>query len=281
MDGLPKNKKPWGKAEAPKQIGLDDYLFGRKLQEVYDKKQESNDFPKLFKKAKNSLKKLNLKSVKFAKRKKQLVVHKAKKPVIKLIDAPYIAPKKFKIMPNKPQPKAKKLQKTKVNKLKIIPKNSLLVPVIAVLFVGSVFAIINKFNQPKKDIPKVQGVVSPQKPDFQTVTPKNNTQSTKVKFDPTKRVATFEDVIQGSRIVVSQQKLGETELKDTEFLKRTALNFNLKTELTTLKGTAYVGINLDKNVQIAIFIYQDFLIFIQTETTYKNQVIIDYIQSLQ
>lgn len=281
MDGLPKNKKPWGKAKEPKQIALDDYLFGRKLQEVYDKKQASNDMPMLFKKAAKGIKKAKSATLNAVKRKKTVVIDKPKKQATTLIDAPYIAPKKFKQAPNKPDIKVAKKTRLRSKKAKLTPKKSIVLAAATLLVAGSVLALMGKQSTAKKDTPKVEGATSPQKPDFETVLPKSNPEEKKVKFDPTKRVASFEDVIQGNRIVVSQQKLGETELKDTEFLKRTALNFNLKTELTTLKGTAYVGINISKNVQIVAFIYKDFLFFIQTDVTYKNQVLIDYIQALQ
>lgn len=282
MDGLPKNKKPWGKAQKTKQIALDDYLFGRKLQEVYDKKQASNDMPALLKKAGKSVKKAKMAALKVVKRKKPTLtsVKKSKKPSTKLIDAPFVAPKKFKISSNKLH---KTASKTSSPSKKVKPGSKKLLTAVLASFLVAViaFAILKKPTTSKKDTTKVQGATSAQKPDFEAVLPKNAPQDKIIKFDPTKRVASFEDTIQGSRIVVSQQKLGETEIKDTEFLKRTATNFNLKTELTTLKGTAYIGVNIEKNVQIAVFIYKDFLFFIQTEITYKNQVIIDYIQSLQ
>ena len=60
MDGLPNNKKPWGKAKQQKPLALDDYLFERKLQEIYDKKQVSNDMPALLKKAGRGLKKAKI-----------------------------------------------------------------------------------------------------------------------------------------------------------------------------------------------------------------------------
>jgi hypothetical protein len=285
MDGLPKNKKPWGKAKEPTQIALDDYLFGRKLQEVYDKKQASNDMPLLLKKAAKQIKKAKLAAVKVVKRKKKVaVVAKAKRPVAKLIDAPHIQPKKFAKLQNKQDVLAARAAKKagRSRKLRLrVNKKITAVAALALVVGGGVYALQSRGSSGKKDAPTVAGAVSPQKPDFDTLKPTNGVDAAKIKFDPTKRVATFEDKIEGKRVVISQQKLGETELKDADFLKRTATNFNLKDELVTRKGTAYIGTNIDKNVQICMFIYKDFLLFIQTETTYKNQTMVDYIDNLQ
>lgn len=279
MDGLPKNKKPWNKEHERQQIALDDYLFERKLQEVYDKKSASNDLPVLFKKISRTVKKATT-SVKMKVGRKSAAVPAAnikKKPAPPLIDAPYIAPKKF-------------VKKTKVSKQRTtrrsfkLPKSKRITAALAVLIlvvgVGA-FTVVNKKSQTKKDSPKVAGAVSAQKPDFDTLMPSNTSDESKIKFDPTKKVATFQDTIEGGRIVVNQQKLGETELKDAEFLRRTALAFNLKTEVTTKKGQAFIGENRETNTQFAFFVYKDFLFLIQADKTYKYQTIVEYIDGLQ
>ena len=65
----------------------------------------------------------------------------------------------------------------------------MLVGMVALLIVGTVAALVFKNLDSKKDTPKVQGAISPQKPDFETVLPAKDTEDIKVKFDPTKRVA--------------------------------------------------------------------------------------------
>lgn len=103
----------------------------------------------------------------------------------------------------------------------------------------------------------------------------------KVKFDTTREVASYEDKIGGVRVVVSQQKLAEKDRVDPNFLSRTATAFNLKTDMTTKKGQAFSGVNIEKNTQFTMFVYKDFLVFIQGDESVKNQLIVDYIDSLE
>lgn len=279
MDGLPKNKKPWSKEHERQQIALDDYLFERKLQEVYDKKTASNDLPVLLKKLTSKIKKAKTRAKKVVGRKRPAVtaVKSKAKPTTTLIDAPYIAPKKFakQVKPSKPH-KAKQFVKLPKNKRSII---AITAPVLVLAIVAAV--VIGRNPSTKKDTPSVAGAVSAQKPDFDTLLPSSVTDESKIKFDPSKKVASFQDTIEGGRIVVNQQKLGETELKDAEFLRRTAIGFNLTTEVTTKKGQAFIGENRETNTQFAFFVYKDFLFLIQADKTYKYQTVVEYIDALQ
>lgn len=282
MDGLPRYKKPKNTEQERVPIALDDYLFERKLQEVYDKKQASNDLPLLFKKAAAKIKKSKQSIKAFGSRKsKQVVAVKNAKPKPTLIDSPHTAPLKF-ARKQKTAHTAQGSGKNIAYKKAKVGKKQL--AAFAVLVVGvSIGALLltNKKPGVKKDTPAVAGAQSAQKPDFDTLLPKNDKDESKIKFDPTRKVATFQDTIEGGRIVVNQQKLGETELKDTGFLRRTSLAFNLTTEVTTKKGQAFIGENRETNTQFAFFIYKDFLFLLQAEKTYKYQVIVDYIDNLQ
>lgn len=117
-------------------------------------------------------------------------------------------------------------------------------------------------------------------PTFEPLVSKTETKQ-KIKFDTTREVASYEDKIGGVRVVVSQQKLAEKDRVDPNFLSRTATAFNLKTDMTTKKGQAYTGVNIEKNTQFTMFVYKDFLVFIQGDESVKNQLIVDYIDSLE
>ena len=282
MDGLPKNKKPWGKAEPQKQIGLDNYLFERKLQEVYDDKPASNDLPRAIKAVVLKVSNLKLKRQRAKTQKHSQQAGKRHKKV-QLIDAPHVPKRRFLVKKQAVQADTapKRIRRIRVS----VKRQHIVFAGVAVAILGVAYGVM-RINSRKPHVTsvtgegQVKGTSSAQKPDFDTLTPKDNP-STPIKFDPSKKVASFRDTIQGFAIVVSQQKLGETELKDTDFLRRTAVNFNLKTEVTTRKGQAFIGVNIDKNTQFVMFIYQDFLFFIQADTTFKNQVIVDYIDTLQ
>ena len=295
MDGLPKNKKPWGKAEERKAIALDDYLFERKLQQVYDKTEASDDMPAIVKK----MKKLG-KAVKQKARNKR-TQPKAVKPVKKqnaYIDAPQRTGKRFTklvktsqqaaVQPQKNTKKArtyklrsgalKKYAKTAFVQVKQHKKvTGIVVGVVLLLGIGIGTQTLG--SRPSSQ-PQVAGASTAAKPTFETLVP-NQTAKSSIKFDATRQVASYEDKIEEGRIVVSQQKLAEKDLIDANFLSRTATAFNLKTEVTTKKGQAYIGVNIDTNTQFAMFVYKEFLVFLQAEKSYKNQTIVEYIDSLQ
>lgn len=103
MDGLPKNKKPWGKAKERTPLALDDYLFERKLQQVYDKTEASDDTPALVKKMKNFGRAVKSKSR--LKNKIPKTAVKAKKQTV-YIDAPQRSGKRFAKVVRRSQQKA-------------------------------------------------------------------------------------------------------------------------------------------------------------------------------
>lgn len=283
MDGLPKNKKPLRQPDQRDNIGLDSYLFERKLQEVYDVKTPRSDRPKPLK----ALKKV------FKKRPKKLILQtqqavkksEKKRKKTQLIDAPNIAPKRVVVQPKIAKKRKKltimphfKLQKTKLA-LKRHKPRVLALGVLAFAIGVGAFVWLGP-NKPKTDVlGQTTDVV--QKPDFEVLTTGQNQHTANIKFDPSKRVASYTDTLDGANLVINQQKLGETELKDTEFLRRTALSFNLNKEVITKKGQAFIGENIEKDTQFAFFIYNGFLFLIQSNKTLKYQTIVEYIDSLQ
>ena len=273
MDGLPTNKKPVRQPGQRDNVGLDNYLFERKLQEVYDKKKPSDDSPKPIQKFKALFKK---KPKQVSVQSRQKVARKQRKKT-QLIDAPYIAPKR-------PQPTVVAVKTRKKHRVRIHKKLRLQHAAVGVFVFAAALAITT--TPPQKttgvlgDTSQVKDVA--QKPDFTVLAPTNNpTVQSKIKFDPTRRVASYVDTLGGANLVINQQKLGETELKDSEFLRRTSLNFNLNKELTTKKGQAFMGENKDKNTLFSFFIYNDFLFLIQSDKIIKYQDVVEYIDSLQ
>lgn len=283
MDGLPKNKKPLRQPDQRDNIGLDSYLFERKLQEVYDVKTPSSDRPKPLKALKRVFKK---RPKKLTLQTQQAVKKSAKKrKKSQLIDAPNIAPKRAVVQP-KSAKKRKKLtilpqfkfqnakQALKRHKPKVLALGALAVAIGVGAFV---------WLGPSK--PKIgvlgQTTDTVQKPDFEVLKSGQNQHTANIKFDASKRVASYTDTLDGANLVINQQKLGETELKDTEFLRRTALSFNLNKEVITKKGQAFIGENIEKDTQFSFFIYNGFLFLIQSNKTLKYQTIVEYIDSLQ
>lgn len=287
MDGLPKNKKPWGKAEERKPLALDDYLFERKLQEVYDKKEVSDDMPELVKKFQRLTSKVKNK---VKRNKSQTSPKKAKKKQVVYIDTPQATKKKFTKLLTKTKTKTKKpvaVKKRRTYSLRPVlggakrhKKRTVAVGAVLVILVLGGLVLPGGKKNTETPSPQVAGVATPTKPSFETLVPNEKAKSS-VKFDPTRQVASYQDTIQGARVVVSQQKLSEKDLVDPNFLSRTATAFNLTTEVTTKKGQAFIGVNLEKNTQFAMFTYKEFLVFIQADQSYKNQTIVEYIDSLE
>lgn len=296
VDGLPKNKKPWGKAEERKPLALDDYLFERKLQAVYDKTAASDDTPRAIKAVKKASKQLRH----VFRKKKSTLKSAPKAPKQLYIDTPQASKKpKFTTLLQstenttpvrtdehaKKQPlKWRKTIKKSVLRLRNYAtrhKKQVIVGLGAVLLLaGGSSLFLAQRLQKQNTAPQVQGAATDTKPTFEALIPSESAKAS-IKFDETRKVASYQDVIDGERVVVSQQELSEKDRVDTNFLSRTATAFNLKTEVTTKKGQAFIGINIDKNTQFAMFTYKGFLVFIQAETTHKNQTIVEYIDSLQ
>ena len=149
------------------------------------------------------------------------------------------------------------------------------IAIVTILFFTFGFTL---FSSSTKDNPSVQGVSTGEVavPTFETIeAPNNNT-----KFDSDKKVASYEDEIAGSKIVVSQQQVPDEEKSNGLFLLKVAQAFNIQKEFQSDKVDVFIGENQEQQVQTAIFRYKELLVFIQTETIYQNQVLLDYINEL-
>ncbi len=286
MDGLPKNKRPLPKKDERPQIALDDYLFERKLQEVYDKKEMSDDMPVLLQKL------ATLGSRVRKRRAAKTAPPKKKKKTEAFIDSPqHMKPRFNKVVrkqkseqqfkgdvPN--SPKRKKLAVFMYmgahKRVTYIAMGATVIVVASVVTVATLSG--KKQRENKGEVAGASTEVA--RPTFEPLASSNQVKQ-KIKFDTTREVASYEDKIGGVRMVVSQQKLAEKDRVDPNFLSRTATAFNLKTEMTTKKGQAFTGVNIEKNTQFTMFVYKDFLVFIQGDESVKNQLIVEYIDSLE
>ncbi len=287
MDGLPKNKRPLPKKDERPQIALDDYLFERKLQEVYDKKEVSNDMPVFLQKL------VTFGSRVRKRRAAKTASPKRKKKTEVFIDSPQRTKPRFnKVLARKQkteqQAKSKAPNRLKRKMLAVFvyvgahKRATYMAMGATVIVIASVVAVATlsgkKQGENKGEVAGASTEVA--RPTFEPLA-SNNQVKQKIKFDTTREVASYEDKIGGVRVVVSQQKLAEKDRVDPNFLSRTATAFNLKTEMTTKKGQAFTGVNIEKNTQFTMFVYKDFLVFIQGDESVKNQLIVEYIDSLE
>ena len=115
------------------------------------------------------------------------------------------------------------------------------------------------------------------KPSFETI---KNPEGTETRYDSSKKVASFRDKLLNKNIVVSQQEVPEDKKSNEQFLLEVATAFNINKEFKSDKGGVFIGENQEQLVQTAIFRHKDLLVFIQTESIYPNDTLIDYINGL-
>lgn len=105
--------------------------------------------------------------------------------------------------------------------------------------------------------------------------------TSKAKYDPERKVISYVDTLEGSEITLSFQELEPQQINDPTFLSTAAESFSLSVPVDSDKGEVYIGDNSRNNVQIAVFLYNDLLSFIQTRVIYDVDTLVEYINALQ
>ena len=156
----------------------------------------------------------------------------------------------------------------------------LLLPIIGIT-VGVVSSSKDK-RQPAGN-GQVQGAeVVSAKPDFGTIKPTTiDNQATDIKYDGTKKVASFNDVIENVPITVSQQPLPSSFQEDpTAKVAELAKQINANDKISTSDVTAYSGISA-KGPQTVVFTKNDLLIFIYADKKINTLTWSKYIESMR
>ncbi len=132
--------------------------------------------------------------------------------------------------------------------------------------------------------PAVQGETKVAIADFQTVTPDGditNTTSQKITYDPSKKVASFTDKINGYEVTVSMQKLPDTFKPNiAEKVKGVADQFSATTVLTVDNGSAFLGTSA-KGPQSVVGYRGDLLVFMKSEVKIDAKAWTEYFNSLK
>jgi len=173
-----------------------------------------------------------------------------------------------------------KLTRTFKNVVVAIGPVRVAIGTVGMLFIILAFGLISGTTDQKNDSPDVQGVsVAPEiaEPTFETIAAPENVQA---RFDQARQVASFQDTLAGSPVVVSQQQVPDNEKSNELFLLKVAQSFGISKEFQSDKGGVFIGDNQEQQVQTALFRYKDLLVFIQTESIYPNDVLVEYINSL-
>jgi hypothetical protein len=149
-----------------------------------------------------------------------------------------------------------------------------------VLLLG--FTLISQSTKENSDDnPQVAGQATAAEPEFNVVrSPANNEESNIVKYDPEKRVASYEDTINGVRVAVSQQEVPADKKSDELFLVTVAQSFGLNEEISTDKGGVFIGSNENEQVTTVVFRFQDFLVFMRSSGLLTPEDIIEYVNSM-
>jgi hypothetical protein len=139
-------------------------------------------------------------------------------------------------------------------------------------------------HKPSIKKPAVQGESKAAIADFQTVTPEGditNTTSQKITYDPSKKVASFTDKINGYEVTVSMQKLPDTFKPNiSENVKKVADQFAATTVLVVDNGSAYLGTSA-KGPQSVVGYRGDLLVFMKSDVKIDPKAWADYFNSLK
>lgn len=142
--------------------------------------------------------------------------------------------------------------------------------------------INNNDAKPTTKKPEVQGRTVAAKPDFNTLKPTTtDNKATEARYDTTKKVASYNDVLKDVPITVSQQPLPEKFIKDpTGEVASLAKEINANDKISTSDATAYAGVSI-KGPQTVVFTKNDLLVFIIADKKIDQLAWADYIEKLQ
>ncbi len=182
-------------------------------------------------------------------------------------------------------PKAPKLPKrlpgykSEYKKQYIVGVSLLAIPLL-VLSIG-LFAHNSATKDSKKTDVLGQKTVAA-KPDFSTIKPTTTeNQATALKYDASKKVATFNDVLASVPITVSQQPLPSDFKSDpTGKVENLAKQFNANDKISVSDATAFSGISI-KGPQTVIFTKNDLLVFIFADKKIDTLTWSKYIESMR
>ena len=120
------------------------------------------------------------------------------------------------------------------------------------------------------------------KPDFSTIKPTTvDNQATDIKYDGTKKVASYNDVLDDVPITVSQQPLPSGFQSDpTGKVADLAKQINANDKISTSDTTAYAGLSI-KGPQTVVFTKNDLLIFIYADKKIDVLTWTKYIESMR
>lgn len=201
--------------------------------------------------------------------------HKQKKPALEPVRTPE-EPKKVQVSLNLSLPKVK-LPKFSKKQLKIAAVCA------AILGVSVLAGIIvnNRGDKPIEANDVLSG--SSQEPEFDTVLPsgkQENTTSSKLGYDPERKVASFTDTIGTANITVSQQPLPEQFKENTdEEVKKVAEGFSANEVINESNPKAYLGTDVS-GAQTVIFHKNNLLIFILSNKQIEKDQWAEYITKL-
>lgn len=145
---------------------------------------------------------------------------------------------------------------------------------------GISYVAYNKLQDtPKRGSTAVLGTVSV-KPDFATVYAAGPA-ATELRYDETKKVASYNDTLTGVPITISQQPLPSGFKTDPSGeVAKLATQINANEKISTVDTVAYSGLSI-KGPQTVVFVKNDLLIFIIAQKKIETLDWIKYIESIK
>jgi hypothetical protein len=155
---------------------------------------------------------------------------------------------------------------------------------LAILAVGvsGSLLITHLFSRPKEGKSVLSDNTASSSPNFKSLLPSGgSSKDTALKYDQTRKVTTFTDVIDGVSITISEQELPEAFKTDTDRqVEKMAKNFNATEVINESSPRIYLGTSI-KGPQTAIFHKNGILVFIQSANTIDKHPWVAYITKLQ
>ena len=243
----------------------DKDIFGvwKKQDTIKQQRKEEEAAAKAAKKAAKQAKKLEKQRAK-----RQRIVSGAPKKVELSLTVPTIKPKKFSL------PGYRQYKKAYISGAILVA-----LPIIAI----SVGALTSRGDTTATNgqVEGAQTSVSAQ-PDFATLKPTTvENQATEPKYDGTKKVASYNDVLDNVPITISQQPLPTGFQSDpTGKVADLAKQINANDKISTSDTTAYSGLSA-KGPQTIVFTKNDLLVFIYADKKINTLSWSKYIESMR
>lgn len=159
-----------------------------------------------------------------------------------------------------------------------LTKKVLNISLVAVIIFSLGMIAIQVFSSKQSEVTAtVDGASAQNRPDFKLIYPGGSKKDTS--YDANKKVASFNDELEGTKLTISQQSLPANFRYDPNAeVEKLAKQINANTKLDVAGLSAFMGQSI-KGPQTVVFAKNGLLIFVKSETTVETRNWNDYVSS--